>query len=77
MNMHTCRTCAHWNQAYPENKGLGECSRVNVLIAPEEYIALTPTEITPPIREQIPSGTPVPTLRTVADFGCVCWKARA
>jgi hypothetical protein len=75
MNLHHCRTCAHWEQKYPENKGLGDCMRINVLMS-SAYMALTPTEIQPPIREQFPSGAAAPDLRTVADFGCVCWTAR-
>jgi hypothetical protein len=76
MNMHPCRTCRHWDQRYPENKGLGDCGRVNVLMAEDEYIALSATPIEPPVRELVPSGRALPALRTQADFGCIAWEPR-
>lgn len=79
--MGDCRSCAFWDQRYPENKGLGVCSRINAFMWPQNehwgnHIALSPTighaSCNPPTRA--PEDLEV---RTVADFGCVQFEKRS
>lgn len=75
-NTHTCRTCKHWQKAYPQNQGLGLCGQIHLIdfttvvrSAPHTpAIALGPHDVwdtSAPLQEFA--------VRTVADFGCVCW----
>lgn len=76
--MSHCRTCRHWEQRYPQNKGLGRCLRVSTILfqafrdEPGGIALSVPMgmrEWNPPSREE-----PYPVLRTQADFGCVAWE---
>lgn len=80
-NRHTCRTCRHWEQRYPQNSGLGACLRVSVMFWEKNeerdgYVSLSVPmgmrESNPPLREE-----PFPTLNTVQDFGCTGYERNA
>lgn len=72
--MTRCRTCRHWDQRFPENRGLGVCGRVGILVcdlphAPV-YAALSDSDIRPPVQATVPGDKPVE-FRTRSEFGCI------
>ncbi len=58
-----CKTCGHWEQAFPDNLELGRCSKVWVTLWPNRVAISASTA-----RETRPDYYPDVTTR--AEFGC-------
>lgn len=72
-NMNTCRTCSAWDQHYPDNKQLGDCIRLPVLLH-DGVLALLPAS---DLRAKPEPTREVALLRTTADFGCTSYTPNA
>lgn len=60
----SCRTCRHWDQRYAENRELGVCLKMGVLMyGAEAAIVLREDDGAP--------TTDVQAVRTVAGFACI------
>ncbi len=73
-NTNTCRTCSAWDQRYPDNKALGDCKRLPVLLH-DGVLALLPASDWRAQPE--PTREEVTLLRTTADFGCTSYTPNA
>jgi hypothetical protein len=63
-----CKDCDAWMQEYPENKQLGNCTRLPIIIPCDGVIGL----IRPNDWRDNPDVTrDIKIVRTTADFGCV------
>lgn len=73
-NTNTCRTCSAWDQHYPDNKALGDCKRLPVLL---HYGVLALLPASDWRAEPEPTRDEVSLLRTTADFGCTSYTPNA
>lgn len=69
-NTNPCRTCSAWDQHYPDNKQLGDCKRLPVLLQNGVLALVRASDW----REQPePTREGVALLRTTSDFGCTSY----
>lgn len=61
-----CETCAAWDQRYPDNKGLGVCSRMGAIAVEGQYVSILVREAD----DLSPPTSDFPAVNTQRYFGC-------